>query len=198
MHCQLLLLVSLTWSIQRVLGIFFYFTIPGKSGKICRYGFFQFLQTEDGVCLENDSGVLCPVLKLIFNVCYCAHCNEVIYGQENFDDDICSGAFNLEPKYGFDWIVPQSELLPFEINAGKSFMYFCWDSFMNEVGKELGFVSKNPQSYARKGCNHHKTWGTLDITYVAFRDKLLLFMPARIALLHWTYNRELLAIFKAS
>lgn len=141
-------------------------------------------KTEDGVCLENDSGVLCPVLKLIFNVRYCVHCNEAIYGQENFDDDICSGAFNLEPKYGFDWIVPQSELLPFEINARKSFMNVCWDSFMNEVCKELGFASKNPQSYARKGCDHHKIRGTLEITYVAFTEKFLLFMPARIALLH--------------
>ena len=49
------------------------------------------------------------------------------------------GSISVTPKYEFDWLIPQSGLLHFKMNAGKSFMSLWWHVFMKEICKELGF-----------------------------------------------------------
>ena len=100
--------------------------------------------------------ILNIVLKLIFNVYRFSECKEAVYGRENFDSHLCKEAYDLDPTYKFDWIIPQSGLLHYEMNAGKAFMTLCWDPFMKEVCKELGFVTENAQLYAKKGSDHPK------------------------------------------
>ena len=46
-------------------------------------------------------------------------------------------------------------------------MSLCWEAFMKEIYKELGFLSGNTQAWAKKGANYHKFWD------MAFTDKLL-------------------------
>ena len=65
-------------------------------------------------------------------------------------------------------------VLYFQINAGKSFMSLCWDLFIKQICKELGFESEKAQTYAKKESDHHKLWDLLEITYIAFTDELLL------------------------
>ena len=101
-------------------------------------------------------------------------CNKAIYGQENFDRRLCSEVYNLTPTYEFDWLIPQSELLYFEMNAGKSFMSLYWDHFVKQICKELGLESEKVQMYAKKCSDHYRMWGLLEITYIAFTDELLL------------------------
>ena len=60
-------------------------------------------------------------------------------GNDNFDNHLCGS----QPKLELDWIVPQMGLLHYEMNAGKSFMSLCWDVFLKDVCKELGFISPN-------------------------------------------------------
>ena len=110
---------------------------------------------------------------MIFNVYRCSECKEAVYGRENFDSHLCKEAYDLEPTYEFDWLIPQSGLLHYEMNAGKAFMTLCWDPFMKEVCKELGFLTENAQLYAKKGSDHHKLWDILQICYIAFTDELL-------------------------
>ena len=110
-------------------------------------------------------------MKLIFNVYRCLDCNEAIYGKEDFENHLCSG--NGNKSFEFDWLVPQGGLLHFEMNAGKSFINFCWEPFMKEICIHLGFVTENAQMYAKKGSDHHKLWDILEITYIAFTDELL-------------------------
>ena len=74
------------------------------------------------------------------------------------------GAYSLIPEYEFDWLIPQSGLLHFKINAGKSFMSLCWDVFMKEICKELGFQSENALKYIKKGSDHNKLWNILEMT----------------------------------
>ena len=95
-------------------------------------------------------------MKLIFKVYRCLDCNEAIYGQENFESQLCSGAIHGNKSFEFDWIVPQTGLLHFEMNAAKSFINFCWEPFMKEICMYLGFASENTQIYAKKGSDHHK------------------------------------------
>ena len=98
--------------------------------------------------VENDGGIVNPILKLIFNT-------------------------SEEVRQSFNWIVPQMGLLHLEINAAKSFMGLCWDVFMRSVCYELGFQSENALKYAKKGSDHHKLWEILEITYIAFVDELI-------------------------
>ena len=109
----------------------------------------------------------------LFNVYRCLDCNEAIYGQENFESHLCSGAIHEDNSFEFDWIVPQTGLLHFEMNAAKSFINFCWEPFMREICMHLGFVSENAQIYAKKGSDHHKLWDLLKIVYIALTDELL-------------------------
>ena len=51
-------------------------------------------------------------------------------------------------------------------------MSLCWKVFMKDVCKELGFVSPNAQTYAKKGSNHNKMWDLLEICYIAFSDEM--------------------------
>ena len=44
---------------------------------------------------------------------------------------------------------------------------------MEEICKEISFVCKNAQVYAKKGANHHKLWDIIEISYTAFTEKLL-------------------------
>ena len=53
-------------------------------------------------------------------------------------------------------------LLHYEMNAGKLFFSLCWDVFLQEVCRELGFVSQNAQAYAKRGSDHHKMWALLE------------------------------------
>ena len=104
---------------------------------------------------------LVPCLKLIYNIHKYSKCNESIYGIKNFDNHLCVGAYSLTPKYEFDSLIPQSGLLHFEMNAGKSFMSLCWDVFMKEICKGLRFQSENALKYIKNGSDHHKLWAFL-------------------------------------
>ena len=118
--------------------------------------------------VENNDGILNIILKLIFNVYHCSECKEAAYGCQTFASHLCKEAYNLEPTYEFNWLIPH-----YEMKAGKAFMTLCWDTFMKEVCKELWFVTENAQSYAKKGSDDHKLWDILQIYYFAFSDKLL-------------------------
>ena len=52
-------------------------------------------------------------------------------------------------------------------------MSLCWEPFMKEICKKLGFVSENAQPYAKKGADHHNLWDIIEICYIAFTDELL-------------------------
>ena len=56
------------------------------------------------------------------------------------------------------------------MNAGKSLMTLCWEVFMKDVCRELGFVSPNVQAYTKKSSDHQKMWVILEICYIAFSD----------------------------
>ena len=124
--------------------------------------------------MENDGGILCVLLKLVFNVVRCEECKSVIYGIENFKEHSCKVLNNAAYTYEFDWIVPQTGLLHLEMNSGKAFMNCNWDVFMKDVCEELGFKSENSLKYIKKGSDHHKLWQILEITYLAITDELLL------------------------
>ena len=130
-------------------------------------------ESRKWIFIENNGGILNPVLKLIINVYGCLDCNEAIDGQENFESHLCSGAINGNKSFEFDWIVPQTGLLHFEMNTAKLFINFCWEPFMKEICMYLGFVSENAQMYAKKGSDHHKLWDLLEIVYIALTHKLL-------------------------
>ena len=130
-------------------------------------------ESRKWIFIENDGGILNPVLKLIINVYGCLDCNEAIDGQENFESHLCSGAINGNKSFEFDWIVPQTGLLHFEMNAAKLFINFCWEPFMKEICMYLGFVSENAQMYPKKGSDHHKLWDLLEIVYIALTHELL-------------------------
>ena len=108
--------------------------------------------------LENDGGILFILLKLIFNVIKCQHCSEIIYGREAFEEHPCKVVHDAKYDYEYDWIVPQTGLLHFEMNSAKAFMGCNWGVFMQDICKELGFKSENSQKYIKKGSDHHKLW----------------------------------------
>ena len=66
---------------------------------------------------EIDSGILGPTMKLIFNVYCCSKCEERIYGIKNFIAHLCFETLAIEPQHEFDWLIPQSGLLYFEMTA---------------------------------------------------------------------------------
>ena len=57
--------------------------------------------------VENDGGILGPMMKLIFNVYCCSKCEERMYGIENFKAHLCFETLAIEPHYEFDWLIPQ-------------------------------------------------------------------------------------------
>ena len=148
-------------------------TLVGERASIDRYCKEEKERQRKWIFLENDGGIMNPTIKLIFNVYRCSRCEEKMYGRENFEKHLCTEAFHLAPVHEFDWIIPQSGLLHFEMITAKSFMGLCWEPFMKEICKELGFVSENAQAYAKKGADHHKLWDIIEICYIAFTDKLL-------------------------
>ena len=148
-------------------------TLVGERASIDRYCKEEKERQRKWIFLENDGGIMNPTIKLIFNVYRCSRCEEKMYGCENFEKHLCTEAFHLAPVHEFDWIIPQSGLLHFEMITAKSFMGLCWEPFMKEICKELGFVSENAQAYAKKGSDHHKLWDIIEICYIAFIDKLL-------------------------
>ena len=68
-----------------------------------------------------------------------------MYGRENVQKHLCTKAFHFAVVHVFDWVIPQSELLHFVTTTVKSFMSLCWEAFIKEICKELGFVSENGQ-----------------------------------------------------
>ena len=120
--------------------------------------------------LENDGGILDPILKLVFKLRACEECDQIFFGSGDLDTHMCD---NPSYRHVLDWVIPQMGLLHLEINAGKSFMNLCWDVFMKSICSELGFQSENALKYAKKGSDHHKLWDILEITYIAFVDELM-------------------------
>lgn len=47
------------------------------------------------IFIENDGGILVPVINLISSDYRCKICNEAIYGREKFDSHLCSEAYNF-------------------------------------------------------------------------------------------------------
>ena len=123
------------------------------------------------IFLENVGGILNPLLKLIFNSHLCKECHETIYSLETFSNHLCKGSTN--PTYEFDWLIPQMELLHYEMNAGKSLFSLCWDVFLKKLCKELRIVSQNAQAYAKKGSDHHKMWDIIEICYIPFTHEII-------------------------
>ena len=107
----------------------------------------------------------------------------MFYGLTEFEEHLCHVVHTISFKYEFDWIVPQGGLLHFEMNAAKAFMSCNWPVFMEEICTTLGFKSDNAKKYIRKGSDHHKLWETLEITYLAMADELLLQKRTRRALM---------------
>ena len=114
------------------------------------------------------------MMKLIFNVYRCSKSEERIYGSENFKAHLCFETLATEPQYEFDWSIPQSGLLHFEMTAAKSFTNLCWEPFMSKICKELGFTIENAQAYAKNGSDHHKLWDFIEICYIAFTDEIII------------------------
>lgn len=54
-------------------------------------------------------------------------------------------------------------------------MSLCWDPFMKEICKELGFEWKSAVVYAKNGSDHYKLRDLLEITYIVFTSELLLY-----------------------
>ena len=111
----------------------------GKRAKIDQYTPSECNPECKWLFVENDGGILGPMVKLIFNVYRCSKCEERIYSIENFKAHLCFETSAIEPQCEFDWLIPQSGLLHFEMTAAKSFMNLCWEPFMSEICKELGF-----------------------------------------------------------
>lgn len=132
------------------------------------------LEMRQWIYSENDVGIVSPILKLISKAYICPRCNFSAYGYDKFEKHSCMEEFGVNPQREFDWIVPQSGLLHWEINAGKAFMKLCWEPFMKEICFELGFCTDNAQKYAKNGSDHHKLWDNLEITYISFMDEILL------------------------
>ena len=97
----------------------------GRRGNMEQYSNDDNAWKRKWLFIENDGSILSLVLKLIYNVHKCSKCNESIYGIKNFYEHLCVGAYSLTPEYEFDWLIPQSGLLHFEMNADKSFMSLC-------------------------------------------------------------------------
>ena len=133
----------------------------GKRAKIDRYMPSICNPEWKWLFVENDGGMLYPMMKFIFNVYRCSKCEERICGAENFKAHLCFETLAIEPQYEFDWLIHQSGLLYFEMTAAKSFMNLCWEPFMSEICKELGFTTENAQAYAKKCSDHHKPWISL-------------------------------------
>ena len=146
----------------------------GRHANIKAYSNDDNARKRKWLFIEDDGGIPIPALKLIYNVHKCSKCNESIYGIKNFDDHLCVGAYSLTAEYEFDWLTPQSGLLHFEMNAGKSFMSLCWNVFMKETCRELEFQSENALKHIRKGSDHHELWDILQIAYISFTDELLI------------------------
>ena len=98
---------------------------------------------------------------------------EKIYGIENFKEHLCYETGEVTPVHEFDWLIPQSGLLHFEMTCAKSFMSLCWEPFMSEITRELGFTTDNSQAYIKKGSDHHKLWDFIEACYIAFTDEIL-------------------------
>ena len=105
---------------------------------------------REWILMENDGGILILIYKFIFKMITYNECNTTFDGKDNFDAHLCEGSMESNFGYEFDWIVPQSGLLHVEINAGKSFFKLCWDVFMKEVCKTLGFATTKALAYAKK------------------------------------------------
>ena len=55
----------------------------GKRAKIAKYSpLISKAESRKWIFIENDGGILNPVLKLIFNVYCCLDCNKAIYGKK--------------------------------------------------------------------------------------------------------------------
>ena len=59
-------------------------------------------ESRKWVFIENDGDISNPVLKLTFNIYRCLDYNEPIYGQENFEAHLCSGAIHGNESFEFD------------------------------------------------------------------------------------------------
>ena len=78
----------------------------GKRASIEKCSPDDSIEKQKWLFLENDGRILNIVLKLIFNVYRCSECKEAVYGRENFDSHLCKEAYDLEPTYEFDWLIP--------------------------------------------------------------------------------------------
>ena len=76
-------------------------------------------------------------------------------------------------QYEFDSLTTQSGLSHFEMTTAESFMNLCWEPFMSEICKELGFTTENAQAYAKKASDHHKLWDIIEICYIALTDEII-------------------------
>ena len=111
-------------------------TLVGERASIDRYCKEEKERQRKWIFLENDGGIMNPTIKLIFNVYRCSRCEEKMYSHENFEKHLCTEAFHLAPVHEFDWIIPQSGLLHFEMIKAKSFMSLCWEPFVKEICKK--------------------------------------------------------------
>ena len=120
------------------------------------------------IFLENVGGILNPLLKRIFNSHLCKEWHETIYSLETFSNHLCKRSTNL--TYEFDWLIPQMELLHYEVNAGKSLFSLCWDVFLKKLCKELRIVSQMHKHMPKKVVTIIKC-GTL-LKFVTFPSQM--------------------------
>ena len=139
-----------------------------------RAGIKQYGGTErEWLLLESDGAIYVIVQKLITNVLLCRRCSNSFYGIDSYNDHRCYILHQVEPKHEFAWILLQPGLLHIEMNACKSFIALCWDIFVCEAGKCLGFQSQKALMYLFKCSDHHKAMRMCEILYIALADELL-------------------------
>ena len=100
-------------------------------------------------------------------------CDNSYYGIDNFHDHKCNILHKNTPIREFEWMVPITGLLHFEMNAARCFVSTNWDIFTSELGHELGFQSPKVQDYLKKGSDHHKLWHFLEILYLGISQELV-------------------------
>ena len=123
--------------------------------------------------LEADGTICCIVEQLILNVLSCTICKNSFYGEEAFNEHPCHSLTDVRAEHEFDWLVLMPGLLHIEMNSAKTFSELNWTIFVCDVLKLPGFKSEKALLFAKKSSDHHKTWDSLQITYVAIADELL-------------------------
>lgn len=159
------------------------FRLIGKTAKITRYG-FSGPEAREWISITMDGSPYILSTNLIANTRICSLCASSsddsrvasYFGKEwtKHIESVHQNKASVPFVREFDWVMLTIGPLHVEMNMVKTFFSMNWNVMVEDLAKQMGFITDSALSYAKKASNHHQAMTMIEVLQKGGWSELLL------------------------